>query len=150
MIPYIDIMGAGRHWVGGIFALQTYCSLQFWLALLIIAGCVAQLHIGHKYAWPPSPGRLTILGYRIGIVLDGGYHGGWLSIRLGDVGACLDFLMHIVGRLGLALEAASALIAIDDVLASPTSPRPIAVGLMAGIVMIQARALTACTPREKK
>lgn len=138
------VMGSGRRWAEGLLSLDTYISLQFWAAAIVLAASLPQLHLSRKFRFPPEPGRMTLIGGWLGITL----RNARLALWLADVGTCLDFAALIIGRVGIAMQAAVALFALDDVMAMPTSPRPLVTWLLVGIVMVQARSLTAYTPRE--
>lgn len=138
-----DTAGLGRQWAEGLMSVQAYVALQFWAAVLVFAACIPQLHLGRKFRWPPEPGRLTILGYCIGLHL----RSPWLSLRLGDLGTAADFVATLIGRAGIALQSAAALFALDDALSAPSAPRPLITFMLIAVAMIQVRSLTAYTPR---
>ena len=132
-----------RAWLETILSLGAFTELQFWAALLVFFGCVAQLHLDRKFVWPPAPGRLTIWGYRLGLI----FGRARLAMTLSDLGQKLDFAMTLIGRLGIAVLGALALIAIDDAISSPKNPRPILDLMMCCIVLVQARSLTTASPQ---
>lgn len=144
MIPY-EIMGHGRAWATGLLAVDTYLSVQFWTALFVLAACLPQLHIGRKFRWPPEPGRLTVLGGYLGLTLQSAR----LTLLLADLGACLDFVATIIGRLGITLQAVTAVFALDDAIARPAESRPLLTWALTAIVMVQIRALTAYSSRDQ-
>lgn len=154
------VMGDGRLWAQGLLALDTYLRVQFWAALFVFVACVPQMTHARKFRWPPEPGRISITLYCLGFRLQEAATivplGRWsfvfcpgsprLTLALGDIGARLDFVAIIVGRVGIALQAIVALFAIDDVLANPPEPRPMISWMLLAVAMIQVRSLTAHAP----